>query len=236
MWPSWIASYLSETPVVYLGKRCAARLRCLLRSLLRRRSRLVPDSLPPLPEPAKVRRRQATVSVVVILGVVMVVLRISSRLAPRLGKCGVACLYLIRSCAFLALLCLERIHRSDPGVITRSPKTCLPIPVVVEDRLRTGQPLDDLRNVYHHRNRRSHGESYCVRCLVWRPPRCHHCKICQRCVADFNHHCSFYGTCIAGTTWMSGNMLYFKALNFLGYTSASLVTVLLIAAFTGIHS
>jgi len=103
-----------------------------------------------------------------------------------------------------------------------------------------------------------------IRCLVWRPPRAHHCRTCGeclpllhkttsvqrvcltvhvstlplsfvcmranpahsspnrgslpqmtpviagRCVAQFDHHCNFYGVCVAGSCIGRGNMLYFK--------------------------
>ena len=37
---------------------------------------------------------------------------------------------------------------------------------------------------------------YCATCRIYRPPRTSHCKECNRCVSDFDHHCSLLGTCI----------------------------------------
>ena len=36
----------------------------------------------------------------------------------------------------------------------------------------------------------------CDRCMFAPPLRSHHCKECDRCVATFDHHCHFLGTCI----------------------------------------
>ena len=38
--------------------------------------------------------------------------------------------------------------------------------------------------------------SYCSACNIMRPPRCHHCKVCQRCILQFDHHCYWLNTCI----------------------------------------
>ena len=102
--------------------------------------------------------------------------------------------------AAVALGCLGGLLLGDAGEVTRGdPAATAPRPAEVDARLRDGRPLDDLRNPEEPGT----GRTYCVRCFVWRPPRGasgapHHCRVCQRCVVDFDHHCGVFGRCIAG--------------------------------------
>lgn len=150
----------------------------------------------------------------------------ASRLGPTLRRVA---FWVVHAEAALALLCLERILRGDPGVIKRTPATTRPVPRDVADRIRSGRSLDDLtRNITDPRR-----GSYCVRCLVWRDAtkKCHHCRVCARCVVDFDHHCGFYGRCIAGTS-RSGNMPYFVLIGVVGYAALFTVIAFLVLSRT----
>ena len=57
------------------------------------------------------------------------------------------CGLLIYSEAALALFCMDRVLRGDPGVIRRSQKTCFPLPEAVKERLAAKKDLTGLNNI-----------------------------------------------------------------------------------------
>ena len=39
-------------------------------------------------------------------------------------------------------------------------------------------------------------ETICGRCDAYKPPRSHHCRICNRCIVRMDHHCPWMNNCI----------------------------------------
>lgn len=74
-------------------------------------------------------------------------------------------------------------------------------------------------NCNHNNNNTSsalppRGRRMCRRCQAFKPPRAHHCSICNRCIIKMDHHCPWVNNCVG-----IGNHKYF--LLFIFYTSLS---------------
>jgi len=138
--------------------------------------------------------------------------------------------------AFIAWFCVLFLLCGRAGEIRRSEDTCLPMPAPVRKRLAKNESLQGMQNIQGDRRDRDNGRgTYCVRCLVWRPParrgrgRGHHCNTCQRCVTGFDHHCGVFGRCI-----VRGNMPCFITL--IAMLPLGVGTAILAMAFMGVHA
>ena len=60
--------------------------------------------------------------------------------------------------------------------------------------------------------------NFCPTCQVIRPPRTKHCRYCNNCVAVFDHHCPWLGTCV-------GRRNYVVFICFITITLASTVYI-----------
>eukprot|EP01018_Ginkgo_biloba_P025666 Gb_16110 [translate_table: standard] len=103
---------------------------------------------------------------------------------------------------FCVLVVLLLTSARDPGIVPRAPHP--PEPEDVYDsanspaewaggqtpRLRLPRTKDVVVNGVPVKVK------YCDTCMLYRPPRCSHCSICNNCVERFDHHCPWVGQCI----------------------------------------
>ncbi|KAF6163720.1 hypothetical protein GIB67_036180 [Kingdonia uniflora] len=89
----------------------------------------------------------------------------------------------------------------DPGIVPRASHPpeedfCYESSVSVEVGGRQTPSLQFPRSKEVIVNGNSVKVKYCDTCMVYRPPRCSHCSICNNCVERFDHHCPWVGQCV----------------------------------------
>ncbi|EXC17865.1 putative S-acyltransferase [Morus notabilis] len=77
--------------------------------------------------------------------------------------------------------------------------------------------LDDLD---HQRVR------FCQKCNQFKPPRCHHCSVCGRCILKMDHHCVWVVNCVGAF-----NYKYFLLFLFYTFLETTVVTLSLLPYF-----
>ncbi|KAI3766059.1 hypothetical protein L2E82_16108 [Cichorium intybus] len=86
----------------------------------------------------------------------------------------------------------------DPGIIPRN--THPPEPETMDQTLEVGSSQTPQLRLPRIKEVAVNGMivkvKYCDTCMLYRPPRCSHCSICDNCVERFDHHCPWVGQCI----------------------------------------
>ncbi|PWY97808.1 hypothetical protein BCV70DRAFT_202561 [Testicularia cyperi] len=66
---------------------------------------------------------------------------------------------------------------------------------------------------------------WCETCGTYRPPRTSHCRVCDNCVENIDHHCTFLNTCIGRRNYVP----------FIAFLTATILSAVMIIAFTVVH-
>jgi palmitoyltransferase ZDHHC3/7/25 len=75
---------------------------------------------------------------------------------------------------------------TDPGAVPQNAKPLM----------RTGEDMDRDRGRTEQQLQADMYRQLCKRCKGFKPPRAHHCSICNRCVLKMDHHCPWVNNCI----------------------------------------
>lgn len=211
------------------------------------------DQLPPLPSPRyRTQRNQSLCGIAIVLSIAGILVGLTQGIALTIGFDRHSLPWwiffvLIYSQAGFALVCLMAILWVNPGVVPRTAETCYPIPPEMATWLATRQDQDRPSELYLPSPDKDCRDTYCTRCLVWRrvpvdssvskddgdttpaipssdAAKYFHCNVCQRCVGHFDHHCDFFGRCIAGPVTFTtkkggGNIKYFWGIIGVGATA-----------------
>ncbi|KAJ3679860.1 hypothetical protein LUZ60_016138 [Juncus effusus] len=118
---------------------------------------------------------------------------------------------------------------TDPGSV---PPNWRPLPVDVERG--EASPLtspDQSLTSGAHLQEGNPTVRYCRKCDQLKPPRCHHCSVCGRCVLKMDHHCVWVVNCVGAL-----NYKYFLLFLFYTFLETTLVTLSLLPNFIAFFS
>ncbi|KAI0172387.1 zf-DHHC-domain-containing protein [Hypoxylon sp. FL1284] len=128
--------------------------------------------------------------------------------------------------AYLFYICMSSFIRasgSDPGILPRNLHQFPPADER-DDPLRLAPPTNDWALVKSAEPSTAAMEvptKYCKTCRIWRPPRAHHCRLCDNCIETQDHHCVWINNCVGRR-----NYRYFFAF----VCSATLLSLYLLGA------
>ncbi|XP_043706397.1 probable protein S-acyltransferase 7 [Telopea speciosissima] len=111
---------------------------------------------------------------------------------------GISIIVVAAAFTFYVLVLLLLTSGRDPGIIPRNPYP--PEPEVYDGNAEVGGGQTPQLRLPRTKDVVVNGIivkiKYCDTCMLYRPPRCSHCSICNNCVERFDHHCPWVGQCI----------------------------------------
>lgn len=108
----------------------------------------------------------------------------------------------------------------DPGSVPENWRAVLP-----EEALETGSSLNDRSDCVVATDGLDR-RAFCNHCQNGKPPRCHHCSVCQRCVLKMDHHCVWVVNCVGAR-----NYKFFLLFLLYTFTVTTMDTLVLLPSF-----
>lgn len=111
---------------------------------------------------------------------------------------GVLIMVVVIVFTFYVIALLLMTSGRDPGIIPRNAHP--PQPETTDPGIEVGSGQTPQLRLPRVKEVMVNGMTvkvkYCDTCMLYRPPRCSHCSICDNCVERFDHHCPWVGQCI----------------------------------------
>ncbi|KAI5072562.1 hypothetical protein GOP47_0012668 [Adiantum capillus-veneris] len=139
-------------------------------------------------------------------------------------------LLLFHALLFMLLWCYFSVVLTDPGSVPQawSPAMdedleaeAVPLASAVQPGLGINLPTSLVHSLPHNSKVR-----FCKKCNHFKPPRCHHCSVCGRCILKMDHHCVWVVNCVGAR-----NYKYFLLFLFYTFLETTLVTLALLPHF-----
>ncbi|KAH7686713.1 palmitoyltransferase ZDHHC9/14/18 protein [Dioscorea alata] len=123
---------------------------------------------------------------------------VARKLMDQFSDWGVSIMVIAVAFTIYDLFLLLLTSGRDPGIVPRSAHP--PEPESSDGNLELGSNQTPQLRLPRIKDVTVNGITvkvkYCDTCMLYRPPRCSHCSICNNCVERFDHHCPWVGQCI----------------------------------------